>query len=243
MSRNVIKIVIFFVVGMIGGIFADQIFWPYFIEKPLFHQYRLEQNPVYVTEIKETMIQENTALTIAIEKVDTSITGVRTKTSTGEMLEGSGLIITSDGLMVTLASLVPLDSEYSFFIDGKKYSYQILKRDFVNDLALVKLGKTNLPVINFANLDEISLGERVFVLGITFEELEKEIISTGFSANEGIIKKLDKDIISTNIIENKIMLGSSLFNIKGEIIGLAVVNNRGEINVISVTQIKEFVGL
>ncbi|MFH1509745.1 MAG: serine protease [Candidatus Nealsonbacteria bacterium] len=243
MSRNIIKIIIFFVIGMIGGIFADQIFWPYFVEKPLFSQYRLEQSPVYITEIKETTIQENTALVNTIKKVDTSIVGIRTKTSTGKILEGSGLIVTSDGLIVTLSSLVPLGSEYSFFIDGKKYSYQILKRDFTKDLALIKLGKTNLPVINFVNLDEISLGERVFVLGVNFKEMEDEIISTGLFVNEGIIKNLDKDIISTNIIENEDMLGSSLFNIKGEIIGLSTIDNKGEIDVISIVQIKEFVGL
>ncbi len=243
MSRNIIKIVIFFVIGMIGGIFADQIFWPYFVEKPLFYQYRLEQGPVYTTEIKETTIQENTALTSAIKKVDTSIVGIRTKTSTGEILEGSGFIITSDGLIVTLSSLVPLGSEYNFFIDGKKYSYQILKRDFINDLALIKLGKTNLPVINFANLDEISFGERVFILGTTFKELETGTIITDFSVNEGVIKKIDENIIFTNIIENKAMLGSSLFNIRGEIIGLSVIDDEGEINAISIIKIEEFIGL
>jgi len=113
MSKNILKIVAFFIIGTVGGIFADQILWPYFIEKPLFYQYRLEQSPVYVTERKEVTIQENTALKEAIEKVEKTVVGVRTQTKEEKILEGSGLIVTSDGLIVTLAELVPPGSLFS----------------------------------------------------------------------------------------------------------------------------------
>src|SRR4030043_2308358 len=107
MGKNVLKIIVFFIIGMVGGIFADQIFWPYFIERPLFYQYDLEQRPVNVTEIKEITIQENIALENAIEKAGKTAVGIRTKLKSGIILEGSGLIVSSDGLVVTFASLVP----------------------------------------------------------------------------------------------------------------------------------------
>ena len=159
--KNIFKIVVFFVIGMVGGIFADQIFWPYFVERPLFYQYRLEKSPVYVTERKEVIIQENTALKEAIEKVEKSVVGVKTQTKAGEVLEGSGLIVTSDGLMITLAELVPQDSFFSFFVDGTPHQIngggQILKRDLKDNLALVKIEETNLPTVSFANLEKIKL--------------------------------------------------------------------------------------
>ena len=147
----VLKVLAIFILGIFGGIFADQILWPYFIEKPLFYQYRLEQSPVYVTEKKEVTITENIALQNAIEKVEKTIIGVQTKTKTGKILAGSGLILTSDGLVVTLADLVPQGGNSSFFVDGETASFQILKRDLKENLALIKIEKTNLPTVGFAN--------------------------------------------------------------------------------------------
>ncbi|MEK9181360.1 MAG: hypothetical protein AAB871_03930, partial [Patescibacteria group bacterium] len=79
-----------FIVAMVGGIFADQIIWPYFVEKPLFYQYRLEKAPIYLTETKQVTIEENTALSDAIEKTAKAVVGVKTKTKTGVVVEGSG---------------------------------------------------------------------------------------------------------------------------------------------------------
>ena len=80
MSKKLLIIIGVFIVGIVGGIFADQILWPYFVEKPLFYEYGLEKNPVYLTETKQIYIQENTALVDAIEKVEKTVIGIKTKT-------------------------------------------------------------------------------------------------------------------------------------------------------------------
>ncbi len=139
MSKNILKILAVFILGTVGGIFADQILWPYFIERPLFYQYGLEQSPIYLTEKKETTnyIQENVALREAVEKVAKTVVGVKTETEEGEVLKGSGLIVTNDGFLVTLADLLPQGSDFAFYIDGDWPAYQVLKRDLKNNLALV----------------------------------------------------------------------------------------------------------
>ena len=234
MSKNILKIIGFFVVGMVGGIFADQIFWPYFIERPLFYEYGLEQSPVYVTEKKEVIIQENTALQNAVEKVYKTVVGVKTQTKAGEVLEGSGLIVTSDGLLVTLAELVPQGSEFAFFIDGKAVSYQILKRDLAENLALVKLGEAKLPTVVFADFNKLKLGERIFLVANLFESVE---------VNEGIVKSFNKDSIETNIAETNDIKGSPLFNIAGEVVGLNTFDSEGGVVAIPIPKIKEFIGM
>ena len=234
MTRNIFKIICFFVVGMVGGIFADQIFWPYFVERPLFYEYGLEQSPVYVTEKKEVIIQENTALQDAVEKIYKTVVGLKTQTKTGEVLEGSGLIVTSDGLLVTLAELVPQGSEFAFFIDGKAVSYQILKRDLAENLALVKLGEAKLPTVVFADFNKLKLGERIFLVANLFESVE---------VNEGIVKSFNKDSIETNIIETNDIKGSPLFNIAGEVIGLNTVDFGGKVIAIPINAIKAFIGM
>jgi len=237
MRKTLFQILAIFILGIFGGIFADQILWPYFIERPLFYQYRLEQSPVYVTEKKETIIQENTALKNAIEKVEKTVIGVKTKTKTGKILEGSGLIVTSDGLIVTLADLVPQGSTFSFFVEGKAVSFQILKRDLKENLALVKIEKTNLATCSFADFEKLKLGERIFLVGVIFEKEEiKNIV------DEGIVKSFDENKIETNIFEKENLSGSPLFDIEGNVLGLNQIDSEGKIISIPVPKIKTFTG-
>lgn len=235
MLKNILKIVAIFVIGMVGGVFADQIFWPYFVERPLFYQYRLEKAPIYVTERKEVIVQENTALREAIEKVKDSVIYLQTQTLSGKVLEGSGLILTSDGLVVTLAELVPRGSKFSFYVENEKVSFQILKRDLKENLALIKLEKENLPTVDFADLEKTKLGERVFLVAKDLKE--KEITTL---TNEGIIKRFNQDIIETNIFEDKKTKGSSLFNIEGKAVGLIIVDSQGVVSAIPISKIKSF---
>ena len=236
MLKNIFKIIGIFIIGIVGGIFADQILWPYFVERPLFHQYRLEQSPVYLTERKEITIQENVAIINAIEKAEKVVVGVRTETKAEKILEGSGLIITSDGLMVTLAELVPQGSTPSFFIDGKKVNFQILKRDSKENLALVKIEEANLPTVSFADLEKMKLGERVFLVGVT------QPPNGGWVVNEGIVKSFDQDFIKTNIFEENILKGSPLFDIEGNVLGLNTIDKEGKVIAISISKIKSFAG-
>lgn len=237
MTKNILKILAIFVLGAVGGIFADQILWPYFVERPLFYQYRLEQSPVYVTERKEITVQENVALQNAIEKVEKTVVGVRAEMPTGKFTEGSGLILTSDGLVVTLAELVPQGSEFSFFINGETASYQILKRDLKENLALIRVEKTNLATVSFANLDKLKLGGRVFLVAAVFEKKKPSKL-----VNEGIVKIFSEAGIITNIFEKYYVTGSPLFNIEGEVLGLNTVNSEGKVTAIPISKIKSFTG-
>jgi len=239
MSKSVLRILVIFIIGMVGGIFADQIFWPYFVEKPLFYEYRLEQSPVYITEQKEINVTENVALQSAVEKVEKVVIGVRTEIKAGKILEGSGLILTSDGLMVTLADLVPVGADFSFFIEGEIRSYEVLKRDLENNIALIKIEDGTLGTVEFANLENKKLGERVFVVGAIFDEegnLSKIV-------NEGIIKYFKKDYIHTNIFESEVLSGSPLFDIEGRVLGLSQIDSQGKLVALPISLIREFSSL
>jgi S1-C subfamily serine protease len=237
MRKKILNILFLFIVGIVGGIFADQILWPYFVERPLFNEYRLEKNPIYVTEVQEKIIQENSALKDSIEKVERSVVALETATQT-EILHGSGIILTSDGLVVTLAELVPQGANTEFFLDGKKVSFQILKRDLDKNLALVKLEKDNLSTVSFGDFENIDLGERIFIAGAIFKS--NQAVK---GVNEGIVTYLGKDTFQTNILEIASFSGSPLFNIKGEMLGLTTVDFWGRVSAIPVNEVRSFVGL
>jgi len=235
MLKNIFKILAIFLLGMGGGALV-------------FYQYRLEQKPVYVTEKKEVIIQENTALKSAVDKTEKTVIGVRTKLESGEVLEGSGLIVTSDGLVVTLADLVPQGSVFSFYINGSSTSYQILKRDLKENLALIKIGQTNMPTLSFADLEKIKLGERIFLIGNVFSAKGGPALGGNgkisyLAANEGIVRNFNEDFIETNISEKNYLSGSPLFNIEGEVLGINTINSEGKVIAIPISKIKIFIGL
>jgi S1-C subfamily serine protease len=238
MAKNLLKILGVFIVGMIGGIFAEEILWPYFVERPLFYKYKLEKLPVYITEKKEVYIQENTALKDAISKVEKTVVLIRTKTKTGKTLEGSGFILTSDGLIITLSELVPEGSKISLFVEGEIFSPQVLKRDLEKNLALLKIEKRNLSTTGFFNFEKLKLGERIFLIGVSFENgnIKKFV-------NEGIVKSFDENKIETNIQPSKEILGTPLFDIEGNLLGINYLRKEGNIISIPVTHIRSFAGI
>lgn len=246
MLKNILKIIFVFVIGILGGIFAEQISWHYFLEKSLSQNKFLENKIVNslskTKKEKKIIIQENTALQDAVEKIENAVIGIKIqnngKTKKGKIISGSGLIVTSDGLVVTLAKLLPRGKSFVFFADGKILRYEILKEDLKDDLSLVKVYGSNFQTCSFADYSKLRLGERVFLLGIIPQK--KTFLK---SVNEGIIKTFTKNNIQTNIFERPLLNGSPLFNIKGELIGLCEVNSDGNITAIPITKIRKFIGL
>lgn len=236
MSKKILNIIALFIIGIVGGIFADQILWPYFIERPLFYQYRLEQNPVHITENKEIIIQENTAFQEAVQRVQKSIVGVQTKTSKGWILQGSGVVLTTDGLILTLAELLPAYSQSSFFVEGQEFTDKVLKKDLKSNLALVKIEALDLKTIGFA--DSVKLGQRVFLLGVVFNKGVPVI-----AVNEGIIKMINNNYLETNIIEDVSFAGAALFDIEGRLVGVSAFDLKGHLKIIPIKKIKDFTGL
>jgi len=237
MIKRIIKIISIFAVGMVGGIFSSQIVMSRLLDMNYDSLLKTVAGPIYFTEKKEITVQENTALQDSIDKVKESIIGVRTKTKEGKIIYGSGFILTQDGLVITLSSLIPKGQDFAFFVGDKAQDYQILKRDSNNNLALIKIGKEGLEPCAFADLDKLKIGQRVFLLGAVFGE--KDILE---QANQGIVKIFSQDKIETNIFEDNNSAGSALFNIDGELLGLNTINEEGRVVAIPVNTIRNFAG-
>jgi len=232
MLKNIFKIIGILGLGILGGILGG-----IFAQNSFFYKYNLQPAPVYVNKTEKIVIQENVALKNAIEKVEKTLIGVRTITKKEKILEGSGLILTSDGLAITLADLAPKEGSFNFFFEGKKVKAQVLKRDLKENLALIKIEENNLPTSGFGNLEKIKLGERVFLIGAIFEKEEPKKM-----ANEGIIKYVNENLIQTTVFEKR-AAGSPLFDIEGNALGLNYVGETGEVLTIPISKIRKFANL
>jgi len=216
--NNILKAVIIVLLGALGGIIA----W--------FFAVKNQSAPIQIVNKEEKIyIEENTALTNTIKDVKDLVVSLKTEYNKKE-IQGFGLVLTSDGLVVTLASNVPQGSQANISIKGEEnISYQVLKRDLDNNLALIKIDRSNLQTKGFFDLSNLEIGERVFILSN--------------SVNEGIIKSFNDDLIKTNIIEVETVNGAPVFNIEGNVLGIGQKEANNFIDVISVSKIKSFAGL
>ncbi len=218
------------ILGALGALAFEFFVLPYLLAEPYFADFQFVKNfkagKIVINQTQQVYIQENIALENSIKNAQKSIVAIQRN----GVVAGSGLIATSDGSVITLASLVPIGSKINVLLNGEALTYQIIKRDLNNNLALLKVEKNNLPTVGFIDFNKVLLGQRVFLTGANF-------------ANEGIIRSFDDKVVKTNIFEKSIASGTALFNISGELVGLNYIDQTGQILTISVNTIKSFLGL
>ena len=243
-KKSISKFFIILIIGGIGGILADQFFLPYLSTIPAFSKiefiHRTTNGTTIINPTEKIIITENVAIEQAIEKINPCLVSVHAYKDKKLLSQGTGLIVTSDGLIITVADLVSAGAdEYLIFRNSQSLVAEVNKVDLNNNLALLKIKETNLPVVSFVNLDNLRLGERVILTGT---ELYENKLS--HFVNLGIIRSIHGEDIGINIVqESGLANGSPLINVEGKVIGLNLIDKDGFIEVISVKIVKGFIGL
>ena len=78
---------------------------------------------------------------------------------------GSGVILHSDGLIVTNAHVVRGHSPQVTLQDGRRFTSRLLGYDEENDLAALMVSESNLPTIEMGDTGNLQPGDWVFAMG------------------------------------------------------------------------------
>jgi serine protease Do len=135
--------------------------------------------------------------------------------------EGSGFIISPDGIVLTNAHVVDGASEVIVKLtDKREFKAKVLGVDKASDVAVLRIAAKDLPTVRLATTDEVKVGEWVLAIGSPF----------GFenSATSGIVSAKARSLpdenyipfIQTDVAVNPGNSGGPLFNMKGEVIGI-----------------------
>ena len=80
--------------------------------------------------------------------------------------EGSGIVMTSDGYIITNAHVVEDAASLKVVLsDGGTYEAQLVGSDSATDLALIKIEATGLTPAEFGNSDQVEVAEEVMAVG------------------------------------------------------------------------------
>lgn len=169
----------------------------------------------------------------AFDKVSESVVGIVGYTDEATSVEtpatqGSGIIITSDGYVVTNAHVV--DNSRTKYIlqvvtsDGKTYNAGVVGYDSRTDIAILKIDNAkNLKPAAFGDSEKIELGEDIIVVG------NPGGLDYQNSITKGIVSAVDRKLSSTSLVKyiqtdaaiNPGNSGGPIVNLYGQVVGIA----------------------
>lgn len=151
---------------------------------------------------------------------------------------GSGVIISSDGYIATNAHVVQNANKIEVIMNNNKRSFiaKVVGSDPSSDLAVLKIEAKDLPFIQFANSDQLAIGQWVLAVGNPFN-----LTST---VTAGIVSAKGRNI---NIVQNQFPIesfiqtdaainpgnsGGALVNAEGKLVGIntAILSKTGSYN-------------
>lgn len=163
----------------------------------------------------------NTANDTATDTTDTVNNGEVSPTS-----EGSGIITTTDGYIITNAHVVSGAYKLKVVLyDGKTYSATLIGSDSITDLALIKINATGLTAAEFGSSTDLQVADTVMAIG------NPGGMEFNSSVTVGYISALNREItnsetgytmkcIQTDAAINPGNSGGALVNMKGQVVGI-----------------------
>ena len=152
---------------------------------------------------------------------------------------GSGVIISSDGYIVTNNHVINNAEKIEVTLNNKStYEAKLIGTDPTTDLALLKVDATALPFVTMGNSDQVKVGQWVLAVGNPFN-LASTVTAGIVSAKARNINILESDpsrglfpiesFIQTDAAVNPGNSGGALVNTHGELIGIntAIASNTG----------------
>lgn len=135
--------------------------------------------------------------------------------------QGSGFIISSDGLILTNAHVVREAKEVTVKLsDRREFRAKVLGADAATDVAVLRIDARNLPVVRLGDAQHLQVGDPVLAIGSPF----------GFeqTATQGIVSAKGRSLpgdtsvpfIQTDAAVNPGNSGGPLFDASGAVVGI-----------------------
>jgi Do/DeqQ family serine protease len=134
---------------------------------------------------------------------------------------GSGVIISSDGYIVTNNHVIAKASELKVTLNNNKtYDAELIGSDPNTDIALIKIDTDRtLPYLAFGDSDNTKVGEWVLAVGNPFN-LTSTVTAGIVSAKARALGGVDQSFIQTDAAVNPGNSGGALVNTNGDLIGI-----------------------
>ena len=152
------------------------------------------------------------------------VTIVTYQDKTTEYGMGTGIVISSDGLIMTNTHVIDdCDRITVKMSNDDLYEALLVGADASSDIAVLKIDAAGLPVAEFGNSDTLQVGEEVAAIGNPLSESFRSTLTNG------IISGIDRGVnyngrtmtvLQTNTALNNGNSGGPLYNMYGKVVGV-----------------------
>jgi S1-C subfamily serine protease len=196
----------------------------------------LEPSPTPTTTVVRTasaspqLAGDSLDVAQVVAKVEPAVVSIQASTNQGPFSStaaGSGIILTSDGEVLTNAHVVNGASSITVTLNGQSQARAatLVGIDTSNDLALLKInGASNLPTVSLGKSSDVAVGDDAVAIGNALA------LQGGPTVTKGIISALNRDLgtnsgemsglIQTDASISSGNSGGPLVNAAGQVIGI-----------------------
>lgn len=160
---------------------------------------------------------------------------VQNGTEKKQVSAGTGFLVSADGYIITNKHVVEDEgAEYTVILNDEKnfdekIIAKVLARDPNNDIAVLKIEKTDLPFLELGDSDSLQVGQTAIAIGYALGEFDntvsKGVVSglyRSITAGTGRSAENLQNLIQTDAAVNPGNSGGPLLDIEGEVIGVNV---------------------
>ena len=139
---------------------------------------------------------------------------------------GSGVIISSDGYILTCAHVVDGASTITVTIGDKDYTATLVGEDTTSDIAVIKIDADGLTPATVGNSDSLKVGQSVMAVCNPLGELGGTVTGGMISAlNRSVTIQGSSSVNTMSLIQMDASVspgnsGGGLFNMNGELVGI-----------------------
>lgn len=223
--------------GLVGGLIAGVFVLPFLVKGNLFGTAAIfnklpNQSQTVITKIEEkpVFIPQPNYFSEATDKINPRVVAIQSFSGGILLRSGSGIILTQDGLIATLNSLVPANTQLVQVVNGNKiYSGRIVFRSYNKNLAIISIADSGLQTAKF-KLESPALGQDILAFAKTVNFNKDSPLVTG-----ALISQVNADSGQFKIIipYDQFIYGSALINSQAEVLGLLDFRNQKPIVVTS----------
>jgi serine protease DegS len=135
---------------------------------------------------------------------------------------GSGVIVSEDGYVLTNHHVIDGADEIQVALrDGRETLAEVIGTDPESDLAVLRIGLDNLPVIEISDTNDVAVGDIAMAIGNPFgvgQTVTMGIISATGRSHLGL--SAYEDFIQTDAAINPGNSGGALVNAEGALVGI-----------------------
>jgi S1-C subfamily serine protease len=168
------------------------------------------------------------AVSTAAERLIPSVASLRVRRTDGwGGGTGSGVAFTTDGFLLTSAHVVAgAPGGTATFVDGADYPFEVVGRDPLSDLAVIRASGSDLAAARLGDADRLRVGQLVVAIGnpLGFAgSVTAGVVSAlgrSLAARDGRASRLVENVIQTDAALNPGNSGGALADGRGRVVGI-----------------------